>query len=106
MSLTERRALSDFWVNEVRETAYTNQTREFEHLQARHDEARKRWEGMRDQVDIVVFPCLSFDSTVPECFLRHLVQTGDIDQGGPHWVHDEWYCLSVCWLRHIDLTSG
>lgn len=57
MSATERRALADFWVNEVRETAYANQTREFELLQGRHDEARKRWEGMRDQV---------------LCFLHHL----------------------------------
>ncbi|KAG8872870.1 hypothetical protein FRB97_007276 [Tulasnella sp. 331] len=54
MSLSERRCLYDFWVNEVREMSYEKDTTAFELLRNRHSEARAKFEGLENETKLEI----------------------------------------------------
>ncbi|KAG9009435.1 hypothetical protein FRB93_005371 [Tulasnella sp. JGI-2019a] len=54
MSSSERRCLYDFWVNDVREMSYAQETASFDLLNNRHAEARARYEGFNDETKLEI----------------------------------------------------
>jgi hypothetical protein len=59
MAPSERRALYDFWTQEVRQSGYANQIDEFARLKVRHAEARERWEAINNEVRVCKSPFVS-----------------------------------------------
>ncbi|KAG8871651.1 hypothetical protein FRB98_000619 [Tulasnella sp. 332] len=54
MSISERRCLYDFWVNEVREMSYEKDSTAFELLRNRHSEARAKFDGLENETKLEI----------------------------------------------------
>lgn len=50
MSRNERGVLHSWWTESIREQSYNKQTLEFERLKAHHEDAKARWQELRDEV--------------------------------------------------------